>query len=318
METKESMNKKETVKIYMAPMEGYTNYLFRNVYRKHFQEFDKYFSPFIATNKKASLGSKELRDIRIEDNKDVPLIPQLMTNHPVDCIETCKRIRALGYEEVNINMGCPSGTVVNKGRGAGMLYDTEKLQKFMDEFFALQPEVRVSIKTRLGKSDAAEFYRIFEIFADYPIEELILHPRTREDFYGNVPHLELFAWTMEQCQVPLCYNGDIFTLEDYRRVQAQFPDTTRFMLGRGIIRNPGLLGEICGKEPASMQQVKAFHDELLQAYMEYLSGEKNILYKMKAYWQYMSEEYCDAKTAKRIRKANRLAEYKDIVAGIFA
>ena len=307
----------KNIKLYMAPLEGYTNYIFRNVYRNHFQEFDKYFSPFIATNKKASLGSKELRDIRKEDNVGVPLIPQLMTNNPIDCNETCKRIQALGYEEVNINMGCPSGTVVNKGRGAGMLYDKEKLQRFLEEFFDLQPQVKVSIKTRLGKCEAEEFYTIFEVLKQYPLEELILHPRTREDYYGNVPNLDMFQWTVENCNLPLCYNGDIFTVQDFERIRERFSEIDCFMLGRGIIRNPGLLGEIRGQAPASKQKIKAFHDELLQAYTEYLSGETNILYKMKAYWQYMSEEYCDAKTAKRIRKTNRLAEYKSIVEGIF-
>ncbi len=143
------------MKLYMAPMEGYTNYVYRNIYRKYFYDFDKYFTPFIATNKKASLNSKELRDIRPEDNQNLTIIPQLMTNNAEDCLATCKRIQSLGYQEVNINMGCPSGTVTNKGRGAGMLYDTDKLKAFLEGLFEGQPSLKISVKTRLGRYEAS-------------------------------------------------------------------------------------------------------------------------------------------------------------------
>ena len=152
------------MKLYMAPMEGYTNYVYRNIYRKYFYDFDKYFTPFIATNKKASLNSKELKDIRPEDNQGLTIIPQLMTNNAEDCLATCRRIQSLGYQEVNINMGCPSGTVTNKGRGAGMLYDTDKLKAFLDSIFEGQPSLKISVKTRLGRYEAEEFYPILEIY----------------------------------------------------------------------------------------------------------------------------------------------------------
>ena len=305
------------MKLYMAPMEGYTNYVYRNIYRKYFYDFDKYFTPFIATNKKASLNSKELKDIRPEDNQGLTIIPQLMTNNPEDCLATCRRIQSLGYQEVNINMGCPSGTVTNKGRGAGMLYDTDKLKAFLDSLFEGQPSLKISVKTRLGRYEAEEFYPILEIYNEYPLEELIIHPRTREDFYGNVPNLTVFEEAMKLSRNPVCYNGDIFTKQDYENLLQRFSTLDKVMLGRGIIGNPGLAEEVRNGTETDRKKVKDFHNELLTAYSSLLSGDKNILYKMKSFWVYMGDFYCDEKTAKKIKKVKRLEEYKSVVDGIW-
>lgn len=305
------------MKLYMAPMEGYTNYVYRNIYRKYFHPFDKYFTPFISTNKKASMNSKELRDIRPEDNQDINIVPQLMTNDAQESMATCKRILSLGYQEININMGCPSGTVTSKGRGAGMLYDTDKLKTFLDELFGQNPDFKISIKTRLGRYEAEEFYPILEIYNQYPLEELIIHPRTREDYYGNIPNILMFEEAMRISKHPLCYNGDIFTVQDYRNLIERFPSLDRVMLGRGIIGNPGLAGELCDGTETGIKTVKAFHDELFEAYSNLVSGDINILYKMKSFWVYMGNVYCDEKTAKKIKKVKRLEEYKSIVGGIW-
>lgn len=308
------------MKLYLAPMEGYTNYVYRNIHKKYYHKMDKYFTPFIATNKKASLNSKELKDIHPDENQGLNIIPQLMTNHAGDCISTYQRIKSLGYEEVNINMGCPSGTVTNKGRGAGMLYDTDKLQLFLDELFQ-NPPLKISIKTRLGRYEADEFYSILEIFNQYPLEELIIHPRTREDYYKNSPNINMFIEAMKISKNPLCYNGNVFSVQDYKKLIETIPSLNRLMIGRGLIGNPELADDIYDviknnqnlNENRNLKKIKDFHDELLLVNSAILSGDTNILYKMKSYWVYMGDVFCDRKTIKKIKKTNNLEEYKSIV-----
>lgn len=309
----------------IAPLEGYTTSVFRNVYRRHFQEPDRYFTPFIACNRKAAKSSKELRDLRPEENQNISLVPQVISNHAPECIETCKRIRELGYTEVNLNCGCPSGTVTSKGRGAGILRDPDNLDLFLEEFFQGVP-MDVSVKTRLGWEEPEEFHYICDIYKKYPIKELIIHPRTRQDFYKNHPNLEAFAEAVEAFEgtnIALCYNGDIGTVQDYIRIRELFPNIDRVMIGRGVIGNPLLVEQIRNWEETGVipdgftgeerKRVKAYVDDLLEAFASRMSGDTDVLYKMKAFWMYMSEYFCDGKQKKAIRKMAKLSEYPDFV-----
>lgn len=176
------------MKYYLAPMEGITGYIYRNAYEKFFHNIDKYFTPFIVANKSKSLKTKELRDVLPENNKCMNIVPQILTNDSEDFIITSKRLQQLGYNEVNLNLGCPSGTVVSKNRGSGFLALRDELDRFLEEIFTLE-NMKISIKTRIGKDSPEEFYELIKIYNKYPLEELIIHPRTRNDFYGNKPNL---------------------------------------------------------------------------------------------------------------------------------
>lgn len=310
------------MKFYFAPLEGITGYIYRNAYHDFFDcGIDKYFTPFIAVNQNKLTKRKELEDLSAVNNKGLTIIPQLLGNKGGEAAGYLQRLQEMGYEEVNLNLGCPYQTVVSKKKGAGLLADTDYLKRFLEEVFT-NPPVAVSVKTRIGMEQAEEFEEILEIYNQYPIAELIVHPRVREDFYKNRPDLSAFAFAVAESKVPVCYNGDIFTVGDYRTFTEKFPETDRIMLGRGLLANPGLLSEILTENPetAPMDKVKlkAFHDRIYRDYREVMSGDKDVLFKMKELWNYMQFLFANKeKYIKKIRKANRAAEYESAVASLF-
>ncbi|WP_061343329.1 tRNA-dihydrouridine synthase family protein, partial [Clostridium botulinum] len=248
------------MKYYLAPMEGITGYIYRNSYEKFFSNIHKYFTPFIIPNKSTSLKTKELRDILPENNKGMNIVPQILTNDSEGFIITARKLQQLGYNEINLNLGCPAGTVVSKNRGSGFLAKREELDIFLDEIFKID-DIKISIKTRIGKDSPEEFYELIKIYNKYPIEELIIHPRTQKDFYGNKPNLDVFKDALSLSSNPICYNGDIFTASNYNRLIKTFPKVKTIMLGRGILANPGLINEIKNNTTIDKEVLKEFHDE---------------------------------------------------------
>lgn len=306
------------MKYYLAPMEGITGYIYRNTYEKFFHDIDKYFTPFIVPNKSKSFKTKELRDLLPENNEGLNIIPQILTNDSEGFIYISKKLQYLGYNEVNLNLGCPAGTVVSKNRGSGFLAKREELHKFLDEIFKLE-DMKISIKTRIGKDSPEEFYELIKIYNEYPMEELIIHPRTQKDFYGNKPNLEVFKDALDLSTNKICYNGDIFTAQDYEKIIKDFPTIETVMLGRGIIANPGLMGEIKNNTIIDKKVFKAFHDEILNQYIELFNEERNALFRMKELWGYMIYMFSDNKKyAKKIKKAQNLSDYKSAVSSLFA
>lgn len=305
------------MKFYLAPMEGITGYIYRNSYEKYFHNIDKYFTPFIVPNQSVSLKTKELKDLLPQNNKGLNIVPQILTNNAEGFILTANKLKQLGYEEINLNLGCPAGTVVSKKRGSGFLAYPEELDKFLDEIYKID-NMKISIKTRLGKERADEFYKLIEIYNKYPLEELIIHPRTREDFYGNTPNLEVFKDALKLSKHSICYNGDIFTLNSYNKIINEFPEVNKVMLGRGILANPGLIGEIKNNEFANKEIIKMFHDEIFENYTILLNEDKNAMYRMKELWGYMSHIFTNNKKYyKKIKKAQKAIDYKNAVNSLF-
>ena len=274
------------MKYYLAPMEGITGFIYRNSYEKFFGGIDKYFAPFVVPNSSKSLKTKELRDVLPENNKGINLVPQILTNDSEGFILTAKKLKDLGYNEINLNLGCPSGTVVGKKRGAGFLAHREELDKFLEEIFKIN-HMKISIKTRLGMDKPEEFYELIKIYNKYPMEELIIHPRTRQDFYGNKPNLEVFKDAISLSKNPVCYNGDIFTLEDHNKLVEEFKEVDKIMLGRGILANPALMNEILNNEFMDKKVLKEFHDEIFSKYREVFNEDRNAMFRMKELWGYM-------------------------------
>lgn len=263
------------------------------------------------------MSKREINDILPENNAGLTLVPQILTNKSADFISTAEGIRKLGYEEINLNLGCPSGTVVAKGKGAGFLARPDELNSFLEDVFA-KLSVKISIKTRIGKVDPEEFYELIEVFNRYPIEELTIHPRIQTDYYKNKPNWNVFKDAVTLSKNPICYNGDIFTIEDYENFTRNFPSVDTIMLGRGLIRNPFLIDHILNNAAFDIMKLKLFHDMIYEDYKKILFGDRNILFKMKELWIYMIELFPDShKELKKIKKSQRLSDYETAVAALF-
>lgn len=301
---------------YFAPLEGITNSIYRNAYHAFFCPMDKYFTPFFVPSQQG-LSSKDQKDLLPEQHIDQYLVPQLLTNRSEDFIRAARQLKELGYAEVNLNFGCPSGTVVSKKRGAGFLAYPDELQKFLDEIFS-SSDLLISIKTRIGMENPSEFDALLELYNAYPLSELIIHPRIRRDFYRNHPNLTVYQTALAESKHPIVYSGDLFTAQQIKSFTASFPQTKAVMLGRGLIANPGLGGHVIDGTPITQEQLWAFHEQLYLKYQEVLFGSTPLLHKMKEIWHYMICLFPDgSKHAKRLKKAQTSSEFEAAVFAIF-
>jgi len=332
------------MKKYLAPMEGLTGHVFRATYHNHFKDFDRYFTPFIATNDRLNFKTK--KEIDREINKDMELVVQLMTNSVEDTLVLYKEIKEYGYDHININLGCPSGTVVSKKRGSGFLSVLDEMEKFFDGLFDL-PDVKISVKTRIGVKSIDEWPKIVEVYKKFPFEELIIHPRLREEQYNGKPNLDAFNYAFNELTCPLVYNGDVYTVEDYYNIQAKFPTIRGIMLGRGILRNPFLLEDIekaektemlealsksieakeikeakevldCSSsaenpeknEESRLKRLSGYIRDLEAYYAKEMPSEKALLYRMKENWLYLSNYFDNKeKVTKEIKKCQSISDY---------
>lgn len=305
----------KTVKYYMAPLESVTTWIYRQAHAKIYGRLDKYFIPFLEPHEKRDFKTRELQEILPEHNENIYAVPQILTNRSEGFIKLAKALKDWGYEEINLNLGCPSKTVVTKGKGSGFLAKPEELERFLTEIFdALSGEVKISVKTRIGKEDPEEFPALLKLFNKYPMEELIIHPRVQKDGYGNVPRLELYELAEKQSVNPLCYNGDLYTREQIRNFAERFPGTERLMFGRGFLRDPGLLYNE-GKDPKDIfEKFWAFHDLVYEGYQERNMGDRNVLFKMKELWSYQVYQFSEPerlfKTFKKMQDCN---EYEQMI-----
>ena len=303
--------------LYFAPLEGIGGYIYRNAQADYFEKADKYFSPFLAPNQNRSISPKEYKDIAPEHNEGIYLVPQIMANNAEVFLKAVQELEQLGYQEVNLNLGCPSRTVVTKGRGAGFLDEPQKLDRFLDAVFE-KCNLEISIKTRIGMEDPEEFETILPIYNKYPLKELIIHPRVQKEFYKNTPKLDTYAWAVEHSEHPLCYNGDICSVEDMEQLKIRFPQTDTVMMGRGVLANPALGRKLKGGSAATIEELKKFHDVLYAAYCEEMSGDRTILYKMKEMWFYLHPIFTDGrKYFKKIKKCEKCVVYESVVKELF-
>lgn len=313
------------MKFYLAPMEGVTGYIYRNAYHAHFRPMDKYFTPFLAPKHDGRFSHREKNDILPEHNAGMYTVPQILTANSEDFLRAAGELKEYGYREVNLNLGCPSGTVAAKGKGAGFLRDPEGLEVFLGQVCEGMERLgmELSVKTRLGIEDAEEFHRLLSIYNRFPLKELIIHPRVLKDFYKYHPRMEAFAQGFENSTAPVCYNGDIVDRESYERLTSEYPALDAVMIGRGLLADPFLIEDFSGttgvkEEKKQKKRLEDFHTQLLEGYCETMSGDKNVLFKMKELWAHMIrfdpewEPYI-----KKIRKAQRLTEYKIIVDQMF-
>lgn len=309
---------KEKTRIYFAPLEGITGYIYRKAYEDFFGGVDCYYSPFVVTRDGGIMKNKEKRDILPENNAGITLVPQLLTNQSKNFCHAAEQMQELGYTEVNLNLGCPSGTVVSKGRGAGFLGRIEELQRFLEEIFQ-GCSCDISVKTRIGVEEPEEFEALLDIFNQYPIKELIVHPRTRREFYKGTPHMECFTYAYENSKNPVCYNGDICNVTEYQALLEAYPSLLAVMIGRGFLASPGFIGTSYKKQAmVSKKEVQDFLERLLADYREVMSGDIHALFKMKEIWSYLAPGFTNyEKYWKKIKKTNKLLEYQAVVSSLF-
>ncbi len=306
-----------TMQFLCAPMEGVTGDLFRQAQRQTFPAADSYYTPFLSPTANRTFSPRELREIEPAHNAGIHVVPQLMGHCAEDFLWMAGRLADMGYDEVNFNLGCPSNTVTAKKKGAGLLTEPELLRQFFDAVFAACP-LPVSVKTRLGKTTAEGFPALLELYNDYPIRELIVHPRVQADQYHGQPDLEAFAYALAHSRAPVCYNGDLFDAPAVHAFQARFPAVERVMLGRGLAANPGLIGQLRTGEAPTAAQLQLFHDRLYAATRARIPDRRALL-RMKEAWRYLGCSFADAeRPLRRIRKAQDMAEYDSAVRQLFA
>ena len=291
------------MRYYFAPMEGLTDSIYRRAHHEFFGGVDRYYMPFLSPTVHRQLTPKEARELQ---TVDFTVIPQLLTKVPEDFLWMAGVCRDLGYEEVNLNVGCPSGTVTAKGKGSGMLRNPETVDRFLDTIFS-RTEIPISVKTRIGFENEEEWEPLVDIYKKYPIDELIIHPRVRKDFYHGVPRLEAFDLAVKEIPVSLCYNGDITSVSSYEEIATRYPTINKVMIGRGLLAHPNLIGDIKGESPMTKDTLRAYHDTLLADYEEMLCGERDPLFRMKEVWSYMRDSFEESdKHWKKIKKSTIL------------
>lgn len=304
------------MEIYFAPLEGITTCVYRNAHREMFGDCDAYYAPFITPSDNEKLSKKGLKDVLPENNPGMNLKIQTLVNHAPSFLKFSDKVKAVGYDEININLGCPSGTVVKKGRGSGFLKDTYKLEKFFDEIFS-SSDIRISVKTRTGYCSADEMEELLRIYNKYPLVNLIIHPRTRMEFYNGEPNMEVFEKAYKTSKNKVCYNGNIFSVDDYMRIIKLFPNIDEVMIGRGAVKNPAIFREIKGGNPLTTVELIEFTELLAKRYFDVLNSETYTLNKLKEIWMYSIQNYpSEKKIMKKIKKADSLYEFMAAVKGL--
>ncbi|MBR6812347.1 MAG: tRNA-dihydrouridine synthase family protein [Oscillospiraceae bacterium] len=302
-------------------MEGLTRAVFRARHCEIFGGADRYFTPFITPGADGFFSEKELREIRPEDCGGAKTVPQLLTAHSEHFLWAARNLAELGYSEVNLNLGCPSGTVVAKHKGSGMLADLPALDRFFNDIFeGIRPlDLKISVKTRIGLENADSWGALLEVFNRYPICELTVHPRLRKQFYKGKPDYDSFALALGKANMPLCYNGDIFSVIDAEAFKAKFPAGDKIMLGRGLIANPALARQLRGGSAIKAEELRRFHDALMEDYLALIGGQTNVMHKMKELWSYWDCLFPQCKKElKELRKAKRFSDYRSAAAAILA
>ena len=299
-----------------APMEGLTGRHYRELHHSLFPGISRYYAPFISPTSDHGIQHRGWEELRPERNRGVPLVPQLLTNRAEDFIWAASLLGDWGYEEINLNLGCPSGTVVAKKKGAGFLGLTDELERFLTAIYgaAELKGLKLSVKARVGLKDTGEFARLLDIFRRFPMESLILHPRLKTDMYQGKIHEECFQAAAELCPFPLVWNGDIFTPSDLQRRTEQFPKLKSVMIGRGMIAEPSLAARCLGLEgweSVRRETLIEYHDALCELYGSVLYGDRAVCQKMKEHWFYLIRHFGGgAKHHKRICKAQSRNEYR--------
>nr|NJM03532.1 tRNA-dihydrouridine synthase family protein [Desulfobacula sp.] len=311
---------KSPVRIILAPLQGFTDVTFRNVFARHFSGVDGAMAPFIPTMGKKKLKLSRLNDVAPENNKSLFTIPQILGNNAEDFIFLAGRLHDLGHRKINWNLGCPYAKVANKNRGSGLLMHPEKIDAFLDTVLSGISNT-LSVKIRLGRQSKNEIQKLLPVFDKYPLDEIILHPRTGIQMYEGAPDHDAFGEASRLSRHSFVYNGDITDPASFQVLQKRFPDIRSFMIGRGLLSNPFLAETLKGLQAGKnkISRLKDFHDDLFQGYGAIYSGPAHLIGRMKGFWGYLGPSFRGKdKLLKHILKSESINRYKGFAADFFA
>ena len=307
-------------KLYLAPLRGFTDYIYRNAFSRHFDGFDEALTPFIPTLKTIRAKPSHLKDVLPENNAAMPVVPQIIGNNYENFIALARQLSDLGYDTVNWNLGCPFPMVAKKQRGSGLLPHPDRIDDFLNKTVPAIPN-RLSVKIRLGRKSNKEVFRLLPVFNRYPLKEIIIHPRTGEQRYSGKPDLDTFQLCLEKTDHRTIYNGDINDLETFKRLAERFEAINHWMIGRGAIINPFLPAIIKAGQDKFTDRVETFrrfYMDLFGEYQKVFSGPGHLLERMKGFWFYFSQAFEDGlKIRKKVHRTHKLNRYLEIVERFF-
>ena len=309
------------IKIYQAPLQGATDFDFRKALAESFGGIDKYFIPYLSYGKGREIKKSQLREVFPENNESLPVVPQVLFSDQAELFDLVSILIDYGYEEINLNLGCPYPMATNKGRGAAWLEKPEALNEILQQLYAKGFPAKFSVKMRAGMTNDQDAQAIFGILNQFPLEELIFHPRTASQMYDGKANPQLFVEAISVVKHPMVYNGDISSAADFQEIQTLLPEQNSWMIGRGLVTNPALAAQLKGKvfEPKALRkQMREFHDQLLEGYSVRLQGDGHIVMKMSQFWAYFSHSFENPhKAMKLVKKSSSLLKYNAAVTEIF-
>ena len=310
-----------TVKIYQAPLQGFTDFDFRKALAESFGGIDKYFIPYLSYGKGREIKKSQLREVYPENNGSLPVVPQVLFSDQAELFDLIAILIDYGYPEINLNLGCPYPMATNRGRGAAWLEKPEALNEILQQLYAKGFPAKFSVKMRAGMKNDQDAQVIFGILNQYPLEEVIFHPRTASQMYDGKANPQLFAEAISEVKHSMVYNGDIFSVPDLQNLQSLLPEQNNWMIGRGLLTNPALAAQLKGEvfESKTLRiRMREFHDQLLDAYSARLHGDGHIVMKMSQFWTYFSESFENPhKAMKLVKKSSNLLKYNAAVTEIF-
>ena len=300
-----------------SPLQGFTDFRFRNAFHKYFGGIDTFYAPYIRMNGKLIIKSSYQRDLLPENNSVSELIPQIMTNSAEEFLYVVKYIQELGYKELNWNLGCPYPMVTKRGMGSGLICEPEKINTILDRVHS-ETDITVSMKMRMGYEHNKEILDVFPVLERYPIKNVAIHARIGKQLYKGGVDLEAFQRCIDSTKLKLYYNGDITSVKTFNAMQERFTDIDHWMIGRGLIADPFLPNMIKNNTtvyPENRWSIfKEFHDTIFEEYDAALSGPTPIKMKMLGFWEYFSTTFSNPqKTYKKIKKASNVKVYKAAV-----
>jgi tRNA-dihydrouridine synthase len=300
-----------------SPLQGFTDFRFRNAFNKYFGGIDAFYSPYIRLNGKLEIRQACQRDILPENNSDLELIPQIMTNDADEFIFAAKYVQQLGYKELNWNLGCPHPMITKRGMGSGLINDPAKINSVLKKVHA-ESDIIVSMKMRMGYESSEEILQVFPILGRYPVKYIAIHARIGKQLYKGEVDLDSFQRCIENTDHKIYYNGDITSVDKFNELAERFPMIDHWMIGRGIIADPFLPGMIksnTSEYPENRIDIfSKFHDTLFRDYAQSLSGPGHIIMKMLHFWEYFMASFSNPrKGIKKIKKAKSISAYEDAV-----
>lgn len=308
------------ITIIMAPLQGYTDAVFRNVFAGHFSGVDEAVAPFISTMGQKRLKPSRIRDVAPENNHVLPVVPQILGNVPEDFIFLAARLYEMGHSRINWNLGCPHAKIAKKRKGSGLLSFPEQIDAFLEKVMPALPGT-LSVKIRLGRKSKDEMYAVLEVLDKYPLEEVILHPRTGIQMYEGPADQDAFSDALLNSRHQFVYNGDIVDLPSFERIRDRFKNVRRFMIGRGLLADPFLAESIKGIHPGNnpAERLKSFHNDLFESYQKVFSGPAHLTGRMKGFWHYLGPSRFpgSSKVLKKLLKTRSIDRYREMADAMF-